>query len=71
MAKLWQDAKGNFSAAKFWATVAYLAGTVIVVELAFNGHLTWEIFIGYLAVVGGADVAKKWITVAYAPKAIE
>ena len=66
--KLWEDRDGNFNAAKWWSTVAYSVGTFVIVKMAIIGTLTAEIFFAYLGIVGGADVAKKWITVSNAPK---
>jgi hypothetical protein len=65
MAKLWQDKNGAFNAAKFWAMVAFAIASFAVAKMSILGTLSDFSFIAYLAIVGGADVAKKWITMAY------
>lgn len=61
MKNLFRDPKGDFSASKFWTTVAYSTATGIMIAQA--DRVGWEMLLAYMAVVGGSEVAKKLITV--------
>jgi hypothetical protein len=61
MKNLWRDPHGDFSASKFWTTVAYSVATGIMISQA--DRVGWEMMLAYMAVVGGSEVAKKLITV--------
>lgn len=63
---LWLDPNHQFSASKFWTTVAYATATVIMI--LEHHRVEWEMLLAYTAVVGGSEVAKKLITLRYAVK---
>ena len=63
MNKLWADPQGNFSASKWWTTVAYTAATAIILINAQS--VTWEMLLAYMATVGGSEIAKKYLTMRY------
>lgn len=65
---MWRDRNGRFSASKFWATVANAVGTFVVVKVTLLGNITAELLLCYMAVVGGADVVKKGLTLHYGDK---
>lgn len=60
--KMWSDKNGDFSHAKFWSTVAYATFTWVVVVQTLNRLITWEMMLAYAAVVGGSELAKKFMT---------
>lgn len=60
---LFRDPRGQFSASKMWTTVAYAVATYIVLIKAET--ITWELLLVYLSVVGGSEVAKKFLNMKY------
>jgi hypothetical protein len=65
---MWRDKNGTFSASKFWATVANATGTFVIIKVTLLGNITAELLFSYMAVVGGADVVKKGLTMHYGDK---
>lgn len=65
---MWRDRNGAFSASKFWATVANCVGTFVVIKVTLLGSISAELLLSYMAVVGGADVVKKGLTLHYGEK---
>lgn len=60
--RMWADRNGAFSHAKFWSTVAFAVFTWVVCRLAYGGTISWEMMLAYAAVVGGSELAKKFMT---------
>ena len=65
---MWTDKNGSFSQAKFWSSVAYGVMTWAMVQITLDKLMTGEIIFAYLAIVGGAEVAKKWLTMKHEAK---
>lgn len=63
MVNLFNDPHGNFSASKMWTNIAYGVATYIV--LTKSTGTNWELLLVYLAVVGGSEVAKKFLNMKY------
>jgi len=57
------DPHGEFSVSKFWTNVAYAVATYIV--LVHANSTNWELLLVYMSVVGGSEVAKKFMTMRY------
>lgn len=69
---LWRDKQtGKNSSSKFWKNVAFIVGTYIIVLNAVG--LGWELFLVYLAVIGGSEVALKIVELRFGkePKEIK
>mgnify|MGYP001619365518 CR=1 FL=1 len=60
--------KGKVSHTKFWANIAYATATVIISVVTYKDKLTWELFVIYLAVVGGSAIASKLVALRYGPE---
>lgn len=63
---MFRDPEGRFSASKFWTAVAYSTATYVVLINANN--ISWELFLVYIATVGGSEVAKKFLSMRYGGK---
>lgn len=66
MLSLIRDQSGRLSASKMWTNIAYGVSTYVVIERADN--LTWDFLLVYMAVVGGSEIAKKFLTMHYGKK---
>tara|TARA_R110000868_G_scaffold106496_1_gene292013 strand:- start:607 stop:801 length:195 start_codon:yes stop_codon:yes gene_type:complete len=60
MKDFFKDAKGDFSLARFWTSVAYSYYTYYMI-LKIN-DITMTDLITYAGILGGAEVIKKYIT---------
>lgn len=66
---MFDDPTGKFSASKFWTAVAYATATYVVI---LNAHdISWELFLVYIATVGGSEIAKKYLVMRYGEKPLE
>lgn len=63
MKSFFRDPNGEFSVSKFWTNVAYAVATYVVVIHATATN--WELLLVYMSVVGGSEVAKKFMTMRY------
>lgn len=64
MSFLWTDKRdGRPSKAKFWTNIAYGVATYVIVVNAV--HLAWDLFLVYLGVVGGSELAGTLIKAKY------
>lgn len=68
ISQLWNDKNGNFTHAKFWSSVAYAIMSYGMIKASQAGAMTGEIMMAYGAIVGGAEVAKKALTMKYEAK---
>lgn len=66
MLNLIRDQNGRLSASKMWTNIAYGVSTYVVIERTDN--LTWDFLLVYMAVVGGSEIAKKFLTMHYGQK---
>jgi hypothetical protein len=63
MKSFFRDPHGEFSVSKFWTNVAYAVATYVVIVHATATN--WELLLVYMSVVGGSEVAKKFMTMRY------
>lgn len=63
VADMFTDSNGKLSQAKMWTNIAYATATAIVWKQGTEGKLSPEMLLIYLAIIGGAEVAKKWLEV--------
>ncbi len=56
---------GRLSHTKIWANVAYLAATIGFIRATWAGTDTYDIWLVYLGVVGGAVTASKFLSLKY------
>jgi hypothetical protein len=56
---LFKNPNGRFSASKMWTNIAYAVSTYVIIERAPT--LDWELLLVYMAVVGGSEIAKKYL----------
>ena len=63
MLSLIRDQNGRLSASKLWTNIAYGVSTYIVIERTHD--MTWDFLLVYMAVVGGSEIAKKFLTMHY------
>jgi hypothetical protein len=56
---------GKLSHTKIWANVAYLAATIGFIRATWTGTATYDIWLAYLGVVGGAVTASKFLSLKY------
>lgn len=53
------DLQGQFSMTRFWTSVCFATCTWAII---YNvDRLDWTLLMAYAGIVGGVDVAKKWI----------
>mgnify|MGYP001607906131 CR=1 FL=1 len=57
--------EGKVSHTKFWGNIGYLAGTIMILTVTYRDKLTWDLFLIYLATVGGSAQASKLIGLKY------
>ena len=57
--------EGKTSHTKFWGNVSSLVGTIIILTVTYKDNLTWDLFLIYLAIVGGSAQASKLIALRY------
>ena len=61
---LWTDTRdGKPSKAKLWTNVSYGVATYVIIVNA--QHLAWDLFLVYLGVVGGSELAKDLMKAKY------
>jgi hypothetical protein len=65
MNKFFRDNLDNFSMSRFWTAIAYATCTYVMI--ARIDSIDWMMLTAYAGIVGGSEVAKKWINL-YAPK---
>ena len=63
MKSLFRDPRGEFSVSKMWTNIAYAVATYVVIQHADATH--WEMLLVYMSVVGGSEVAKKFLTLKF------
>lgn len=56
---LFRNPTGRFSASKMWTNIAYAVSTYVIVKQADN--ISWELLLVYMSVVGGSEIAKKYL----------
>lgn len=66
MLSLIRDQTGRLSSSKLWTNIAYGVSTYVVIQRTDN--LTWDFLLVYMAVVGGSEIAKKFLTMHYGQK---
>lgn len=66
MKQLFFDKNGNLSQSKFWSNIAFTVATFVVIKLTLDkSNLLGDVFFVYLAVVSGAELGKKLLTMKY------
>lgn len=63
MMSMLRDPNGEISMAKVWSNVAFAIATYVVFKQAAT--ISYELLLVYLACVGGAEIAKKFLTMKY------
>jgi hypothetical protein len=56
---MFTDPDGKLSQAKMWTNIAYATMTCVVWKQGAEGHLSTDMALVYLAVIGGAEIGKK------------
>ena len=57
--EFFSDSNGDFSMTRFWTSVCFATCTWVIIHNV--DKLDWATLVAYAGVVGGVDVAKKWI----------
>lgn len=63
---LFRNPYGKFSASKMWTNIAYGVATYVIVKQADD--LSWELLLVYMSVVGGSEIAKKYLNMNFSKK---
>ncbi len=63
---LFRNPNGKFSASKMWTNIAYSIATYVIVKQADD--LSWELLLVYMSVVGGSEIAKKYLNMSFSKK---
>jgi hypothetical protein len=57
--EFFSDSTGDFSMTRFWTSVCFATCTWAIIHKVDT--LDWTMLLVYAGIVGGVDIAKKWI----------